>query len=517
MKIPAIDSIIHKKKKQDFTKKSRCAFSLIGTFYIVCHCNEIYAVNWTVRPYVQAQEVFSDNITLAQQESKKSAFVTELSPGISVLGQCGRTNLNLIYQLQNLYNARGSNDVSTNNQLRFSTRNILVPNKFFLNSTSSISQQNTSNNQIANDNISGSGDRTDVKTFSISPYWTPQFGNYARGNFNLNFSSLSTGLNNSTSNTFSDTQNYQESAQLSSGSEFKIITWSLFFNNSESQRSRSSNVTFQSLNGTIRANVSNHFNFFIQSGFSENQFQSTADSSRNGTFYTYGVQWKPSRYYSIQGGWGNNKYVTLSLNPMQRLSWVITYRDNSIGLNSGTNWLTRLYYQTGRSIWTLTHDVDTTTTQQILFQQVNIDNPDTPFVDNTPALIPTFNDEVIVRKTWNFSVNFRTGKSSLGASAFNEDRNFQTTGNNEKISGINGYWNWRFASRTSAFLSPGWSQIDRGSSDKDNRYNFSVGINRSITDRIYGRIQFSHLNQDSADPTRTYQENRATANLSMRF
>ena len=145
---------------------------LIGVL-TTCYNTPVFAINWSVNPFLQTQEVYSDNIRLTPQDSQIGAFVTDVSPSISVVGQSAKTTMNLNYRMQNLYNARGDEQLSTFNQLQANGRLILVPNRFFLNSSSSISQQNISNTNIANDNISGSGNRTNVSTFSLSPTWTP--------------------------------------------------------------------------------------------------------------------------------------------------------------------------------------------------------------------------------------------------------------------------------------------------------------------------------------------------------
>ncbi|WP_300247635.1 TIGR03016 family PEP-CTERM system-associated outer membrane protein [Methylovulum sp.] len=495
--------------------------SLAGLLLCVT-CQPSHAGNWTLRPYIQFQEIYSDNIKLAQKGNETAAFVTEATPSIFVVRQSGRSNLNLNYRMQNLYNASGDNEATTFNQLQFNSYNTLIPNRFFLNANSSVSQQNISNTQVANDNISGSGNRANVNTFSLSPNWTPHFGNYANGSIGANFDTLTTDTIAASDRAgISDTVNLGEQLQLNSGTAFKRVSWNLSFNNRENYRASGNDVSFQNSNATVRTYLNKQFNVFAQGGYSENSFQSLTGSN-NGFFYTAGVQWMPSQRYSLEAGYGNNAHVTLNISPMQRLTWVTTFRDNKIGLNSGQTWQTALNYRTQRTTWSLSHNNDTTTVQTLLLQQrvITIDiNPD-PLITQPvqfPFFFPTQTDQVILTKTWDFSVSFVTGKSNIAVSAFNQDRSFQVTGNHEKVTGINGRWNWQFAPKTSAYINPGWQQIDRGLSQKDNRYDFALGLNRSITNRLNGRLEFRHLNQSSAVTTNNYEENRATASLFLRF
>ena len=516
---------------------------LIRYVSIVCilsHYQQAYAFNVTIRPLISMEEIYSDNINLSKSGKEKSAFVSEVSPGVSIIGRSALSTLNLNYRMQNLYNAGGKNSLNTNNQLQYNSHNTFVQNRLFLDSHSSISQQNTSNTQIAIDNISGTGNKTNVSTFGMSPYWTPRFGNYANGNLRLNFDTVTTdssSSNNSNSslNALSDTVNIAEIIQLNSGTEFKRVNWNLSHNNTENYRSGGDNVKFQNSNAMVRTYLNRYFNIFAKGGYSNNSYQTTTNTNNNGLFYTFGGQWNPSQYYSIEAGGGNNSYVTVNISPMQRLSWNTTFRKNAIGLNSGKTWQTALHYRTRQSTWALTHDNDTTTVQEILLQQqvfpsqyVSTGNSISSLDPNTISSLdpnnrlsslPTLTNDVIVSKTWNFSTSFNTGKSTIGASAFNTDRVYQLSGIDEKVSGLSGSWNWQFASRTSAYIRPLWQQTTGSgiTNTKSDRYDFSIGINRSITNRVNGKLELRHIDQMSDINTNDYQENRATASLFMRY
>lgn len=503
--------------------------------YLIFHSYHAYAFNWSIRPSMSLQEIYSDNIKLSQPGTEESAFVSEISPGLSVRGQSARTNLNLNYRMQNLYNANGDGGLTINNQLQYNSLNTIVSNKLFLNSYSSISQQNTNINRIANDNISGSGDTSTVTTFGISPYWTPRFGNYANGIARLNFSTVTTSNNNNQSSLtpISDTRNVSEFVQLNSGSEFKRVSWSLSHNNNEEFRNNGDDVKFQNSNAIIRTYINRYFSVFAQGGYSNNSFQSSTNTNRNGLYYTFGGRWTPSRFYYIEAGGGNNNYVTVYISPMQRFNWITTYRDNSIGLNTGKTWNTALNYWTRRSRWTLTHENDTTTAQDVLLQQqiftvrdLNgnpIFNPVTGQPQQFFINLPTFTNEVIVRKRWNFSVSYSLAKSTLYANAYAEDRVFQAGGNHEKVKGLGAAWNWQFASQTSAYIRSNWQQTDSnallltGNIGKSNRYDFAAGLYRPITRRLYSRLEYRHVNNTSDINTNDYQENRVTASLFMTY
>jgi hypothetical protein len=527
---------------------------IVVSIYLFFYCPQSHAVSWTLNPTLQFQEIYSDNISLESPGNEKSAFVTAINPGVSITGQSARTRVNLNYRMQNLYNAGGNNGLTINNQLQYNSHNTFIPNRFFLDTQSSVSQQNVNTNQVGRTNINGSGNSTNVTTFSLSPYWTPRFGNYASGIARINFTTTSAGNNappstansNPSLNTLSDTINLTETIQLHGGPEFWRLNWGLSLSNSENYRSNSNiqDPSFQNANAIVRPYINKYFRLFAQGGYSKNNFQATTDNNKSGFYYTLGGQWTPSQRYSISAGAGNNNFITVNISPLQRLSWSVTYRKNAIGTNSGQGgggqnagetWQTALHYRTRRSTWSITHDNDTTTVQQILAQNQVFPTPDQTDESGTdggpnPAILnnPNFTDEVIVTKNWNFSVSFNAGKSILSAQAYDQNYKFQVSGNTQDTKGLSATWSWPFTNKTRVYIKPLWQHTDNNNAINDNQYyEIAVGMRQSITNRLNGSIDFRHGEQTISGNTNNvqpldvnangYQENRITASLFMRF
>ena len=540
-------------------------FRLIFTtanLYIVFLSHQAHAISWTINKTIQAQEIYSDNIALAPSGNQQGAFVEAINPVVMITGQSPLSNMNLNYRMQNLYNAGGNNSLNTYNQLQSSSRSTFIANTLFLNSSSSISQQNINNNQIGASNINGSSNSSNVYTFGLTPLWTPHFSNYANGSFQINANTMATSSNassfsNSTLAPISNTFNLAEIMGLNSGTYFQRVRWNLAFNNNESYVATGQNVSYQNSSARISIPFNAYFNVFTQGGYSSTSYQSSTRTSNNGAYYTAGGQWQPSQIFSLTVGAGNNSYATVFISPMPRLTWTTTYSDNSIGTsfgqssattstastttsgsntaatsgiggsgNSGQNWQTALHYQAARSTWNLTHINTTTTSQQILAQNQQLVNPVTnlgpnQFIINNPILT----NNVIVSKAWNLSVSFKPGKSTVTLNAYDQDYTYlNSNGNKQKIIGVSGNWSWPFASKTSLYLRPTWQTISNQGSANSQYYMTLVGLNRAITPNLNGIVEFQHMNRSSSIstinqliPITGYEENRVTATLSMRF
>lgn len=499
-------------------------FTLLGVFLLTFQYSA-YALDWRLKPRLSIDEIYSDNVNLSHSD-KKSALVTEINPGITLTGTSSVSRFDLNYTLQSLYNAGGDGGLDINHQLQMDTNYEFVTDRLFMDSSSSISQQNISNRQISNDNISGDDTSTTVSTFQLSPYWTPHFKNFADGLFRVTYNRVSTDGGN---NALSDTNSYSQNFSLNSGSDFSYISWSLLFNNSTQSNGDGEDVDFQDSEALIRYALGRELSLFARAGHSNNSFASNSDSNKNGVTYTFGGQWKPSHRFRLEAGYGNNSFITVEISPFSRLNWITTYSNNDIGLNTGDTWNTSLNYRTKRSTWNLNYNEETITTQSLLLNRetfirtINVTNPNnnqnTPIDLQFERSLPTLTDEVFITKRLDLSVSFNTGKSTLSGNAFRTIRNFELSGEKETVTGVSGNWNWNYSRRTSTILRSSWQKTESDGVDSfsDNRFDISFRVTRNILSRLNGNIQYQYTNQTSDDNSNSYSENRITAGLSLRF
>jgi hypothetical protein len=498
------------------------------------------AFDWRIRPNLSMSEVFSDNLALSNN-AKKSGFVSEVSPGISMYGSSPWSNLNLNYRLQGLYNAGGSDAIDINHQLQMSSLYQALRNTLFLQTSSSISQQNISNTFITTDNLTGNGSRVESKNFNISPYWTPHFGQYANGLLKVGYQKSS--FDNANSNTtsspllsqISDSETFSRQARLSSGSKFNTMRWNLNYSSQDQSRVSGSDVRFEHYTGDARYYFNRKYNVFVHAGYENNDFQTSSNSINNGFFYTFGAQWNPSQFYSLEAGYGNNKHVTIRVNPSANLSAFVTYQNKDIGLNTGNTWNANLNYRVKQAAVNFTYSQDTTTVQQVLADQQIFSDPTGGAVSgdtdqqllvlnsNLPNL--GLGNDVIISKNAKLSFTFQTGKSFYNASFYNTHRNYEPSLVQDDVYGASASWRWQFDPRLNFYLRPNWQSTDSGgaSSVNSKRYDVALGVTRGVPINL-GRpllmntsLELRHINQQSDFSLNDYTENRATANFAVRF
>lgn len=525
---------------------------LIGSIYFIFGSGTSSALDWRFTPMLSASEIFSDNLNLSEND-KKSGFVSEVSPGLSLFGSSPWSSFNLNYRMQGLYNAGGREALDVNNQLNMNSVYQAVRNRLFIETASSISQQNISNSFITTDNISGNGHRTEAKTFSISPYWTPQFGQYANGYAKVGYNRASfDNLNGPVVSPFidqiSDSEMFSRQARLSSGSYFNRINWGLNYSSQEQTRANGQDVRFEQYQGDVRYFFSQKYSVFGLAGFENNDYQSV-NAVRNGFFYTAGATWNPNRWLSFEAGYGNNKRVSVRFSPSGNFDSSVSYQHRSVGLNVGSSWNADLHYRIQQASLGFNYNQETTTYQQLLVEQgffkrdsfgnltqitpqdrILLDQSGRAYVQSgatlTPLLLNPFNqlNDVIISKRGTLSFNYQTGKSNYNASVFNERRSYELRSGEDMSYGISGGWQWQFEPRLSFYLQPTWMHTD-GLLTTSTRYDVSLGVTRGVLVNLgrplimNTRLELRHINQstDNSQFGGGYIENRATANLNVQF
>ena len=490
---------------------------------LLFHAVPAVAGVWDIVPRASVAGIYTDNLDLTP-DNEQSALIAEVTPGINIDGRSGRFEASLDYQMQNFISREFSSTVSTSHQLDAKSTTELVDNFFFFDAGARAGQAIiNANGTISLSNYNNNRNRTNVATYTLSPYIRPHFSDYADGTLRYSYSdvlySKSSSSNSTNGGGASDSTNTSVDANLISGRFFKELSW--FANYSNRKRSQNSRAddTFENAGGEARYRITNTFSLVGQGGWINNDYQSR-DDINNGTYWAVGGFWQPSRFYSLLALTGKNlTTATLGLYPTRRTELLVTYRNRKIGTNPGKTWSGSFAHRTRRTNWRAGYLEDTTTTQEqeLLRQQGSLNNVPLP-------PITTLTDEVIERKRAFGSVGVDTGKTGLRMNIFHEQRDFQESGEEETTRGISGSWDWRFAPRTNWILTGSWQRIERdntistgtNAADRDFWY-IQPQIRRQIRTYLDGSLAYRFVRQDSDDDRNNYDENSVIARITAYF
>ncbi len=462
----------------------------------------VHAMDWNVKPSLNLSETYSDNITLAPRGREQSEFITQINPGVSLTGDAARLKLNLNYRMQNLFYAKDSSRNNIRHQLFANGTATLVEDTFFVDASSSIGQRLISGTgPIPMDNVSVTGNTTDVVTFRVSPYLRHNFGSTASTEVRYSYDTVNyqAGGFNSASNTIS--------ANLKSGPSFNQIPWGLTYRQQKISYAGSgrSDVKFEMLTGNVSYILTRKFSLIAQGGYEQNSYIVAAAGQRpSGVFWSAGANWAPTSRTSLQATYGKRFF--------------------------GTTYSFNLNHTTRRTSWQASYTQNVTTVRQLEFERqffVAV-NPATgnPFVDpitGFPILlarnVPELTNDVFIIKRLQGTVGYSPGKNSFTLSVFDQRFEFQNSPRVDESYGGQGSWTLRLAPNTQSITTAGWQHTDFGAplNRQNSFWNAGIGLSRNMNPHLTGRLDYRYFTNDPSISGAGYAENRVIASLNMTF
>ena len=516
------------------------------------------AADWKLTPSLTVSEIYSDNIGLAPSDEQSSDFVTLIQPGLSANLDGNRLDVNLNYDMQNIFYARNSGSNATNHQLDLGTTAELFKDRLFLDIDGAIKQQIIdANESFDSDNISTTDNNTDVITFGISPYFRSDFNGYAETEIRysydvVHFSGNSGNSGNGSgtqqrSNSASDSQQQRLDVNLTDGRRAGKITWSVDYSKSRLKRddsgdSNGSNTETgdserENLDARINYQLSEEWQVSARAGYENNDLASRRDGNsqdnENGGFWSVGGIWTPNRFLELDALYGpSENEIKVTWTPTSRTSVIVSRRDRDVGVDSGVIYQGSLAHRTKYTRWSAEYVEETTSTQELVVTDNRAD--DEEFSDENgqvalPDEVFDLTDEEFFRKRFNLGFAYMRGRSQISVNSFVEDREFNDPSEDERSTGANVSWEWQFGAKTGSVMDLRWvrnessgnatlnngSQID--DSGDDTLVSLSIGLAHTLSQRLNAGATYSFTKRDSNVSEQDYRENRVTLQLRMEF
>ncbi len=454
---------------------------------------------WQISTGVTLRETYTDNVDLAPEGSEKSDFITDITPRLSIRSGTegrGRIQFDLDYRLQTFSIGGSGADRSINHELQAAGTAELLEEMAFVDFRATVGQANITNTgRVSDENFSRTGNRTDVVTYSISPYLRHHLGNYADTELRYTRDDVT---NDGVS---ADSSANAIDAEVVSGTRFARVPWSARYSRQKIDNSDGSTSKFQSVDGTARYLFTRKYGTFLTLGVDDNDF-ATSRSESDGFFWRLGGTWTPSPRTSLEVGYGEQF--------------------------SGSSLSVDFSHRQRRTVWGVSYSEDVSTTREIQLERILV-----PLVDafgdpipidetGTAILVPidleTLTNEVLVRTRFEGSFAARGRRTNLNVTAFHEDRQFQLSGDEETVLGTRVSLDRQLSRRTRARASGSWQQTDfRDRIREDDRFDTRLDLTHQFGRNVNGSLSYAYTHQDSNDAASEFKENRVSASFSVIF
>ncbi|MBA4141469.1 MAG: TIGR03016 family PEP-CTERM system-associated outer membrane protein [Nitrosospira sp.] len=488
------------------------------------------AAEWLVIPRLDLRETYTDNVRLG---SGGSDFVTQINPGLLLNGTGRRFRLDAVYMMNNLIYAENSNLTRMRHQLNANATAELIEDFFFVDGRATISQQNTSLvGPQAIDNVNVTGNRADIRTFSVSPYIRHRFKDLASAEVRYSRNMVS-----SSANALRNSQGDSFLVGVNSGSAFNTLQWGANYSNQMIHFDRTGRtIELERSIANLRYMVTRQFALTATGGYERNSFISIRGNPSSPT-WTAGFAWAPSQRTNIianagQRFFGDTYFV--QANHRTRLTvWDVGYDENITTFNQQA--MGGAGMGAGGSF------------SQLLAAQNPSLNP-ALIQQNSDALLgggvfgsffdPTnfLTNRLFLQRRLQASVAMNGSRNTVLLRGFNMTRQAYSPDDtdadligasnaalfaNTRQTGGNALWSYRVSQLTRANLTFGYTRFTFLTTDRvDDLRLFRASVSRQlpqILPNLFSMLEYRHNNRSSNQPGGDYRENAVTASLNMSF
>ncbi len=333
----------------------RWAVALLAALAI----SSVEAANWTFTPQISGTETYTDNVALSSS-GQQSDFVTEISPRIVVHGTSTRLKLDADYALQEIIYAKDGGRNRTQNALGATGSLEAVEHFFFVDASARISQQSVSafGPQVTS-NANDTGNRTETRLFSISPYIRSNLKDWVA--YEVRYNAIRTA---SKSDAISNSSSDQWTAHANNLATLANFGWALDYSRRTVGFTGSRDSDLESARASLTYQV-------------DPQFRVTADVGREKN--NYGLATQSYSNHGIGFDWQPTPRTKVSAQREQRFF--------------GSGYHYNFTHRTALTAWSLGYVRDITTTADQL--QVNIPSDAYLLLFNSPRGIASYPDPAV--------------------------------------------------------------------------------------------------------------------------
>ena len=248
---------------------------------------------WTIQPRIMLTETLTDNVRVNGSNGRQADQITEIAPGIRIQASSARLKGHFDYSLRQQFYAQHPEYDRTQNSLNSFATLEAVEQWLFVDFSGIVAQQPISafgaqspGNTSINSNV------TETSTYRLSPYIRGQIAGVL--GYSLRHDASTT---RSASATATNLDLSQWSGQLSGGTPFQRLNWSIDGSQSSSEYGNGMQYDADRVRATASYLIFPDLRFSLNRGREANNYASANQESR-GT-HGFGFEWNPTERTTI--------------------------------------------------------------------------------------------------------------------------------------------------------------------------------------------------------------------------
>ena len=467
---------------------------------------ESRAADWKITPRFDLRETYSDNVGLQDSSNAHGSFVSEASPSIRVSTNGPRLKLNADAAWRSYAYSDKSAPNLQNSERRYNgnAQAMLVDQLLYVDAGASSSRRAISAFGPVSSNSFSSTNRTDIRSWNISPYLRHRFGSTADLTVRYMRDSVDGGQAG-----FGNSMATTRSADIASGTAFTTVGWNMSYYHQDLKERLAGASSSEFSNLGLRWSVIRRFSLTANAGYDKYEYPVMGEGT-SGRNWSTGFIWTPSPRTNVQASFGHRYF--------------------------GKTGLLRSSYRTQRSVWNLDYNDQITTTRSQFTLPAAIDTAamlDGLFAASFPdpvkrqeavqayiaaaGLPPSLADSInylsnryIRIKRLQGAAIFRGARGNLTFTLYDEERNAMSTqqadstlllgqlatlNDNTRQYGASAHLDYRLSPRSGAYANLSVSRVRSLSADiTNNNSELRLGLNHRFAPQTQGSVELRHTN-----------------------
>lgn len=486
------------------------------------------AAKWEVIPTLSVGETYTDNLALAPDDIKQSDWITEVIPGITVIGTGERLKFKATYEPQVLYYANGQNNNQILQRGNAAGTAEVAKDILFLDAGANAAQYDASlQSPITQDNVNATGNRTTIATYYVSPYVKREFGN-VQGEARV----TGTVVNSDNQALFPNSTGERVDLSLKSGAGFKLLTWKVAYSGDATDYDSGEYSSSQIVTADVKRLITPTIGLLAQVGYEDykSEFNDVDISpGLGGGSYSGGFDWTPSPRTHLSATIGHRFYgkaYSFDFAHRSRLTtWGLSYTEG-VTTTRGALLIPSTSSTAGYLDTLFTSQYPDPVARQRAVQD---------FIARTglpPALgapVNFLSTQQFVEKSWQGYAGILGIRNVLMFNGFRGTREalvgdvvLPTSGDfaasrSIRQTGVGALWNLRLTSQNSMNVRASYARNELlGTDEVDNLTYYGLGFSRQFEPKLTGSLNYRRQHSDS-NVMASYTENAVVAAFQMRF
>jgi hypothetical protein len=425
------------------------------------------------QPRIEVSETYTSNVELAGEGFEQHDWISEITPGFYLSRQGSRLSYSVDYDLQTLFYAEDDERDDVYHNFWAEGQGELIAQRAYLDLDARYGQRTLDPaDREAASNLYDTNNRTDVRSFKISPWVRQPFGDLAEGTLRYTYADTDYRNTDSTDSAFVDVEDNDArrvDAVLRSP-DSDGWTWRADYLHNEVNFDEAETYKYQRTGAELGVPVASRTHLLLSAGVESDPVEDRNDDSMEESWWTVGFRMEPTSRQSFEFRTGDRYYGE---------SYELHWR------REGSRLVLAVDYTEEPSTSALLEFDDGTVTEDGIYGFDRLD---------TDAYIRKYLAGEITwalpRSNWRIRF-YRDARDYDGRQASDGlDRD------DEDILGGTADWRWRFLSRTWLETGLRWETQDLNEGDSDQGW-FRVAMIRDISRRIELRIEARRLVRNS--------------------